>query len=32
MSDRLKSVIKDAALNYRYWIDEPGDDVMWFFS
>ena len=19
-------------LEYRYWIDEPGDDVMWFFS
>lgn len=32
MSDKVKAVIKDAALNYRYWIDEPGDDVMWFFS
>ena len=19
-------------LNFRYWIDEPGNDVMWFFS
>ncbi|EAR68619.1 hypothetical protein B14911_03514 [Bacillus sp. NRRL B-14911] len=23
---------KSAILNYRYWFDEPGDDVMWFFS
>ncbi len=21
-----------AALNYRYWVDEPGNDVMWFWS
>ncbi|HOX33180.1 MAG TPA: hypothetical protein PLB91_12685 [Spirochaetales bacterium] len=21
-----------AVLGFRYWIDEPGDDVMWFFS
>ncbi len=19
-------------LNFRYWMDEPGDDVMWFYS
>lgn len=24
--------IKDCILSFRYWIDEPGDDVMWFFS
>ncbi len=24
--------IKDTMLGFRYWIDEPGDDVMWFFS
>ncbi|GAB2717648.1 hypothetical protein ACFQWB_09995 [Paenibacillus thermoaerophilus] len=24
--------IKDTILGFRYWIDEPGDDVMWFFS
>lgn len=24
--------IKQCILNFRYWIDEPGDDVMWFFS
>ncbi|MDN3019096.1 hypothetical protein PH210_23265 [Paenibacillus sp. BSR1-1] len=23
---------KQTILNYRYWFDEPGDDVMWFFS
>lgn len=26
--DRIKKV----ALSFRYWIDEPGNDVMWFFS
>lgn len=24
--------IKETILGFRYWIDEPGDDVMWFFS
>jgi hypothetical protein len=24
--------LKHCVLNFRYWIDEPGDDVMWFFS
>lgn len=24
--------IKELALNFRYWIDEPGSDVMWYFS
>ncbi len=28
----LRMKIEDAMLGYRYWIDEPGDDVMWFFS
>ncbi|MEQ6376764.1 hypothetical protein RZN25_08015 [Bacillaceae bacterium S4-13-56] len=28
----LMKRIKDMILNYRYWIDEPGNDVMWFFS
>lgn len=28
MADRLKQAI----LGYRYWLDEPGDDVMWFWS
>ncbi|MCH4886999.1 hypothetical protein EZV73_05435 [Acidaminobacter sp. JC074] len=24
--------VKRDVLNFRYWLDEPGDDVMWFFS
>ncbi|MDO4295340.1 MAG: hypothetical protein Q4D90_04165 [bacterium] len=24
--------IKEAVLHFRYWIDEPGNDVMWYFS
>jgi hypothetical protein len=28
LADRLRT----AVLGYRYWIDEPGDDVMWFWS
>lgn len=24
--------IEELALNFRYWIDEPGNDVMWYFS
>lgn len=32
MSEKLKQEIEETALGYRYWIDEPGDDVMWFFS
>lgn len=32
LSERLKSRILDSLTNFRYWCDEPGDDVMWFFS
>ena len=24
--------LSDAILGFRYWMDEPGDDVMWFWS
>ena len=24
--------IREMVLNFRYWIDEPGNDVMWYFS
>ncbi|QTF06550.1 hypothetical protein HC231_00355 [Brenneria izadpanahii] len=24
--------IDDAILNFRYWMDEPGNDVQWYFS
>lgn len=32
LSETVKNAIRDTAVSYRYWIDEPGDDVMWFFS
>lgn len=32
LSENLKALIREVAITYRYWIDEPGDDVMWFFS
>lgn len=28
----IKEKLKSAILNYRYWYDEPGNDVMWFYS
>lgn len=28
----LAERIRKAVLNYRYWVDEPGNDVMWFWS
>ncbi len=30
--EKLRREVEDAMAGYRYWIDEPGDDVMWFFS
>jgi hypothetical protein len=30
--DSFWAQIKETMLGFRYWIDEPGDDVMWFFS
>ncbi len=32
LPEKLRKDMEEAFLNYRYWIDEPGDDVMWFFS
>ncbi len=32
LPEKLVKDIEEAFVNYRYWIDEPGDDVMWFFS
>lgn len=32
LDDSLYNRIKSAILNFRYWIDEPGNDVMWYFS
>ncbi len=31
-TEKLRREVEDAMAGYRYWIDEPGDDVMWFFS
>ena len=30
--EKLKRQMEEAIWNYRYWKDEPGNDVMWFFS
>ena len=32
LDESLLAETRAAILDYRYWIDEPGDDVMWFFS
>jgi hypothetical protein len=32
LSPELLESIKNCILNFRYWVDEPGNDVMWFFS
>ena len=32
LPDALRKRMRDAFLGYRYWLDEPGDDVMWFWS
>ena len=32
LPERYRVRIKDAVLNYRYWMDEPGNDTMWFWS
>lgn len=28
----IKDTLKTTCLGFRYWIDEPGNDVMWYFS
>lgn len=30
--EELQHKIQALALGFRYWIDEPGNDVMWYFS
>ncbi len=32
MDDALRERVDAAILGYRYWMDEPGDDVQWYFS
>ncbi len=29
---KVRSALRAAILGFRYWLDEPGDDVMWFWS
>jgi len=30
--EEIKDTLKETSLKFRYWIDEPGNDVMWYFS
>ncbi len=32
ITDEMKARIDETALVYRYWMDEPGNDVQWYFS
>lgn len=32
LPERLMTKLRELALHFRYWIDEPGNDVMWYFS
>jgi hypothetical protein len=32
LSPELRDRIEHAVLGYRYWMDEPGNDVQWYFS
>ena len=32
INDKTRARIDAAILGYRYWMDEPGNDVQWYFS
>lgn len=32
LPDDLLTRVRQSVLNYRYWVDEPGNDTMWFWS
>ena len=32
IGEKTRARIDGAILNYRYWMDEPGNDVQWYFS
>lgn len=32
LPEATRHEIRRAVLDYRYWVDEPGNDVMWFWS
>ncbi|TPW32625.1 hypothetical protein FJU08_04520 [Martelella alba] len=32
LSDTIRARIDAATLNFRFWMDEPGNDVQWYYS
>ncbi|MFD2261878.1 hypothetical protein ACFSM5_03195 [Lacibacterium aquatile] len=32
IGEKVRADVDAAILNYRYWLDEPGNDVQWYFS
>ena len=32
LSEEIRARIDAATLNFRYWMDEPGNDVQWYYS
>ena len=32
IGDKVRERVDAAILDYRYWMDEPGNDVQWYFS
>ncbi|WP_144409475.1 hypothetical protein [Martelella endophytica] len=32
ISEAIRARIDAATLNFRYWLDEPGNDVQWYYS
>lgn len=32
LSEKTEQELTDCLLNFRYWLDEPGNDAMWFWS
>lgn len=32
LPDKMWGRVKSSILGYRYWLDEPGNDAMWFWS
>ncbi|WAJ72173.1 hypothetical protein [Catenovulum adriaticum] len=32
LPDKMWDRVKSSILGYRYWLDEPGNDAMWFWS
>lgn len=32
LSEKTENELTDCLLGFRYWIDEPGNDAMWFWS